>query len=98
LAVPDDLTLPEVFDRMLERREHIALAHDENGEMTGVVTMEDAMETLLGLEIFDEVDDETRIQERARAHWEERMRRLGRISDATGGTANLGITGGLPLE
>lgn len=96
LAVPDDLSLPEVFDRMVERREHIALAHDANGEMTGVVTMEDAMETLLGLEIFDEMDDESRIQERARAHWEERMQRMGRISDATGGTANLGITGGLP--
>lgn len=98
LAVPDGLTLPEVFDRMLERREHIALAHDGEGGMTGVVTMEDAVETLLGLEIFDEVDDATRIQERARAHWEERMRRLGRISDAVEGTAALGITGGAPAK
>lgn len=96
LAVPEDMPLPHVFDRMVERREHIAVALAGNGAATGIVTMEDIVETLLGLEIFDEVDAATRIQERARAHWEERTRRLGRVSDATGGRAVLGITGGEP--
>ena len=93
LRVPDSMPLPEIFDHMVERREHIALAEDKNGQPSGVVSMEDVIETLLGLEIFDEVDDEERIKQAAREHWRERARRLGRISDAAGGTATLGITG-----
>lgn len=96
LTVPESMPIPTVFDRMVQRREHIALALEEGEEAAGVVTMEDVIETLLGMEIFDEVDDEDRIHELARAHWTERARRLGLISDATGGTSTLGITGGSP--
>ena len=93
LVITDTMKLPEIFDRMVERREHIALVKDDADGMKGVVTMEDVVETLLGLEIFDEVDDAERIQELAREHWRERARRLGRISDAVEGKVTLGITG-----
>jgi len=93
IFISDTMPLPEIFDCMVERREHIAMARNDKGEPTGLVTMEDIIETLLGLEIFDEVDDAERIQRAARNYWHERARRLGRISDATGGTASLGITG-----
>jgi len=56
LAVPASMPLPEVFDAMTARQEHIALALGEDGRPVGVVTMEDIIETLLGMEIFDESD------------------------------------------
>jgi CBS domain containing-hemolysin-like protein len=48
--------VPAVFERMLERREHIAAVVDEAGRMAGVVSMEDVVEALLGRDIHDEVD------------------------------------------
>jgi CBS domain containing-hemolysin-like protein len=59
------MPLPEVFDRMALRREHIALAVDPAGLITGVITMEDLLETLLGREIFDELDNPRRARETA---------------------------------
>lgn len=96
LTVQESLPLPTVFDQMVGRREHVALAMDDKGEMTGLITMEDIIETLLGLEIFDEGDNTERIHKRARAHWRKRALRLGLISDVSDERATLGITGGEP--
>ncbi len=62
---------------MLDRLEHIALAVDEYGGVAGVVTMEDVVETLLGLEIVDEADSAEDMQLLARRQWLARARRLG---------------------
>ena len=56
MMVPDTLAVPVLFDRMLDKREHIAIVVDEHGGVDGVVTMEDVLETFLGLEIVDEMD------------------------------------------
>jgi len=45
--------------------------------MAGIVTMEDVIETLLGLEIVDEQDASTDMQALARKQWERRARKLG---------------------
>jgi CBS domain containing-hemolysin-like protein len=59
---------------MLHRREHMLLVVDEYGGLEGIVTLEDAIETLLGREIVDEDDDVVDLQRMAR----ERARRVGR--------------------
>ncbi|MEX0822548.1 MAG: hemolysin family protein [Rhodothermales bacterium] len=77
LVVPDSLHLHELFERMLDGLEHIALVVDEYGGVEGVVSMEDIVETLLGLEIVDEADSAEDMQVLARRQWLARARRLG---------------------
>ncbi len=87
VAVPDTLQLPALFSRLLERSEHIALVLDEYGGTAGLVTMEDVMETLLGLEIVDELDSVEDLQALARQQWYQRARRIGLISEGESETA-----------
>ena len=103
LTVPNSLPLPKVFDRLLDRREHLALVIGEYGGTEGVVTMEDVIETLLGLEIVDESDHDHDMQTAARERWAERAKRLGLHPEliGTAGTeaksaVQYGLTGGQP--
>lgn len=71
--------LPQIFNILMEKREHIALVVDEFGGMAGIVSMEDIIETLLGLEIMDEFDNTADMQQLARKNWENRAKLLGLI-------------------
>ncbi|MBN2432739.1 MAG: HlyC/CorC family transporter [Acidobacteria bacterium] len=75
LTVPEAMSLSRLFEMFLDRREHMALVVDEYGGTAGVVTMEDIVETLLGLEIMDEVDTIEDMQALARSQWAKRMGR-----------------------
>ncbi len=104
LAVPETLPLPTCFERMMDRREHFALVVDEYGGTAGIVSMEDVVETLLGLEIVDEADSVDDMQRLARKKWQQRAERLGLVpDDLAKNTAaerdaaiRLGLTGGPP--
>lgn len=73
VIVPDTRVLFSVWETLLEKKEHIALIIDEYGGMDGIVTMEDIIETLLGLEIIDETDIVTDMQKFARDRWKTRQ-------------------------
>ena len=71
------LKLFDLLDLMLKQRVHIALAVGEFGEVKGLVSLEDVLETLLGLEIVDEFDRVDDMQALARQLMDRRMHRLG---------------------
>ncbi len=79
LVVPESLPLHRLLERLLERKEQIALVIDEYGGTAGLVTLEDVVETLLGTEIVDEADTAQDMQELARQRWLRRAERLGLI-------------------
>lgn len=69
VVAPNSLTLFSMWEKLLENKEHIALIVDEHGGIDGIITMEDIIETLLGLEIVDEKDTITDMREYAREKW-----------------------------
>ena len=83
LVTNRDLPIPNLFEQLIDQREHIALVVDEYGSVSGLVTQEDMIETLLGLEIMDESDNIEDLQLLARKSWERRAKRLGIIDDIT---------------
>ena len=76
--------IPKLFDTLLKKREHVALVVDEYGSVSGLVTMEDVIETLLGLEIMDESDSVADLQELARKNWQQRAQRSGVLEENDG--------------
>lgn len=77
--INQDKSLKELFDFLTFESSHLAIVHDNYGSVTGVVTMEDLLETILGMEIVDESDNITDLQQYARKSWEERAKKLGII-------------------
>lgn len=77
LIVDRNVPIPSLFEKLVQEKEHIALVVDEYGSVNGLVTMEDVIETLLGLEIMDESDADSDMQELARKNWEKRAKRHG---------------------
>lgn len=77
VVVNGDLPLHRLFEKLMTKKAHIALVVDGYGGTEGIVTMEDFIETLLGLEIVDEIDTVEDMQAMARKQWQQRARDLG---------------------
>ena len=76
-VVPESKPLPDLLEDFLAGREVIGQVIDEHGGFAGLVTMEDVIESLLGLEIMDERDSVEDMRALAKDLWEKRARRLG---------------------
>jgi CBS domain containing-hemolysin-like protein len=77
--VNEEMPIIKLFYKLIDLKAHIAMVVDEYGMVSGLVTMEDVFETLIGLEIVDEMDNVEDMQVLARKNWEERARKLGLI-------------------
>ncbi|MEC7120738.1 MAG: CNNM domain-containing protein [Pseudomonadota bacterium] len=77
MTVTRSISLSSLLELLLNHRQHIALVVGEYGETKGIVTLEDVIETLLGMEIMDEVDKVEDMQLLARQQWEKRALALG---------------------
>ncbi len=75
-AVPETISLSMVLDHLFKERQHIALVVDEYGGTTGLVTLEDLLETLIGIEITDESDTVEDMRVLARKLWADRIKAL----------------------
>ena len=56
--VGPDQSVDEALDILLDHKEQLLIVKDEFGGTTGIITIEDIIETLLGREIVDESDQE----------------------------------------
>ena len=73
LTIPSSVTLYKLWDEMLEKKEHISIIVDEYGGLAGIVTMEDIIETLIGLEITDENDTIIDMRKYAKKRWKNKQ-------------------------
>ena len=76
-VVPKDASLSSLLEYFLDNRQHIALVAGTYGGTKGLVTLEDVVETLLGMEIVDEKDKVKDMQALARQQWAKRAKAKG---------------------
>lgn len=72
MALDENESVSRAWQKMLIHKDHIAIVANEYGEFEGIITMEDIVETILGLEIIDEKDVVEDMQQLARQKWKER--------------------------
>ena len=76
LSFQEDVSVSTIWEKLLEKKEHICVIIDEYGSCRGIVTLEDVIETMLGFEIVDESDEVVDMQQLAKEQWEEMQSRL----------------------
>lgn len=81
LTVPGSVSLSVLLERLIKERHHIAIVVDEYGGTQGLVTLEDVIETLIGVEILDETDKVEDMQSLARELWKQRVKVMNASDD-----------------
>ncbi len=74
-------SVADIWEKLLEKKEHISAILDEYGSLRGIVTMEDVIETMLGQEIVDEKDEVVDMQEYAKDQWEKAQKEIIKAED-----------------
>ena len=72
----EEESVSDIWEKFLEKKEHISAILDEYGSLRGIVTMEDVIETMLGHEIVDEKDEVVDMQEYAKEQWEKAQKEI----------------------
>lgn len=73
-TVPETVPVSAVLDQFIKRKEHLFVVVDEYGTTSGLVTLEDAVETLLGEEIMDEYDSVEDMRKYALERWSKKKK------------------------
>ena len=81
LTFEEEDTVADIWEKLLEKKEHISAILDEYGSLRGIVTMEDVIETMLGQEIVDEKDEVVDMQEYAKDQWEKAQKDIMKADD-----------------
>lgn len=77
IPVPDSVPLTRLLETFLTHRTHMAIVVNEHGGTDGLVTLEDLIETLMGMEIMDETDSVEDMRVLARKQWIKRAKAAG---------------------
>jgi len=73
-SVSERMSVSQALDFFIKQKGHLAIVNDEYGVITGLVTLEDAVETLLGVEIMDEFDNIEDMRKYALDQWQQRKK------------------------
>ena len=74
--IPENITLERALEQFLQERVHMFMVVDEHGGVEGILTMEDVLETMLGVEIVDEADRVVDLRQLAKQQRDARIARL----------------------
>ena len=74
IHVSEKLPVHKLLDMFIKSRMHLFIVDDQYGQTSGIVTLEDVIETLLGREIVDESDAVEDMQQLAREKYRDRLR------------------------
>lgn len=77
VIVYEFFNIKKAMDEMIKKNEQIAVVVDEYGSFVGIITIEDIVETLLGIEIIDEADQYQDLQAYAKKLWQMKMNKMG---------------------
>ncbi len=83
-TVPETMPLDRLLEEFLRRKEHLFMVADEFGGVEGLVTLEDVIETLLGVEIIDEADRVADLREVAKRQKQQRLQQRGTLPFQSG--------------
>jgi CBS domain containing-hemolysin-like protein len=83
--VPETAPLNKILADFFERRQHLFVVVDEYGTVTGILSMEDVLEEIVGREIVDESDKTKDMRELARLKNQEIQQILEQRHSANGG-------------
>ena len=74
-SINENIPVSYTLDLFIKRKEHMFLVTDSYGQTEGIVTLEDCIETLLGVEIMDELDTTEDMQKLAKEKMKSKKRR-----------------------